>query len=68
MERLVDFLRNIGFANEKLLVGLDEVEIENCIYNKDTKIAKFILLSKEVLPVKRIDKVRSGLEKLYKFC
>lgn len=66
MERLVDFLRNIGFANEKLLVGLDEVEIENCIYNKDTKIAKFILLSKEVLPVKRIDKVRSGLEKLLK--
>lgn len=66
MERLVDFLRHIGFANEKLLVGLDEVEIENCIYNKDTKIAKFILLSKEVLPVKRIDKVRSGLEKLLK--
>lgn len=66
MERLVDFLRNIGFANEKLLVGLDEVEIENCIYNKDTKIAKFVLISKEVLPVKRIDKVRSGLEKLLK--
>ncbi len=66
MERLVDFLRHIGFANEKLLVGLDEVEIENCIYNKDTKIAKFILLSKEVLPVNRIDKVRSGLEKLLK--
>ena len=53
MERLVDFLRHIGFANEKLLVGLDEVEIENCIYNKDTKIAKFVLISKEVLPVKR---------------
>lgn len=66
MERLVDFLRHIGFANEKLLVGLDEVEIENCIYNKDTKIAKFVLLSKEVLPVNRIDKVRSGLEKLLK--
>lgn len=66
MERLVDFLRHIGFANEKLLVGLGEVEIENCIYNKDTKIAKFVLLSKEVLPVKRIDKVRSGLEKLLK--
>lgn len=66
MERLVDFLRNIGFANEKLLVGLDEVEIENCIYNKDTKIAKFVLISKEVLPVNRIDKVRSGLEKLLK--
>ena len=66
MERLVDFLRHIGFANEKLLVGLDEVEIENCIYNKDTKIAKFVLISKEVLPVKRIDKVRSGLEKLLK--
>lgn len=66
MERLVDFLRHIGFANEKLLVGLDEIEIENCIYNKDTKIAKFVLISKEVLPVKRIDKVRSGLEKLLK--
>lgn len=66
MERLVDFLRHIGFANEKLLVGLDEVEIENCIYNKDTKIAKFVLISKEVLPVNRIDKVRSGLEKLLK--
>lgn len=66
MERLVDFLRHIGFANEKLLVGLGEVEIENCIYNKDTKITKFVLLSKEVLPVKRIDKVRSGLEKLLK--
>lgn len=66
MERLVDFLRHIGFANEKLLVGLDEIEIENCIYNKDTKIAKFVLISKEVLPVNRIDKVRSGLEKLLK--
>lgn len=66
MERLVDFLRHIGFANEKLLVGLGEVEIENCIYNKDTKIAKFVLISKEVLPVNRIDKVRSGLEKLLK--
>ena len=66
MERLVDFLRHIGFANEKLLVGLDEVEIENCIYNKDTKIAKFVLISKEVLPVNRIDKVRSGIEKLLK--
>ena len=66
MERLVDFLRHIGFANEKLLVGLDEVEIENCIYNKDTKIAKFVLISKEVLPVNRIDKVRSGLVKLLK--
>ncbi|WP_368346968.1 PolC-type DNA polymerase III [Peptostreptococcus anaerobius] len=66
MERLVDFLRHIGFDNEKLLVGLDEVEIENCIYNKDTKIAKFVLISKEVLPVNRIDKVRSGLEKLLK--
>lgn len=66
MERLVDFLIHIGFANEKLLVGLDEIEIENCIYNKDTKIAKFVLISKEVLPVNRIDKVRSGLEKLLK--
>lgn len=66
MEKFVDFLRHIGFANEKILVGLDDVEIENCIYNQDTRVARFVLVSRDVLPVSRVEKVRASLEKLLK--